>query len=278
MKTLTFAGLLTSGLVAAGCGSSSKPHTISGHGGNTERPAAVLYFGYGEGTLFQADCWAPGGEDCTAIEANAQAGGSITDGRLQIRLGATRTDLCEASGDQADVVSYEVLDGPEDVAPGIVRFPNDAAIDLIEYESGEVKPDAALLAVLVALANANQSTDGPTQIYTAKDIVVTQDIVGNFVGDRALDRVVAANIPTTTDSPEYNWSVLAIAPGGNLSAMTVVWTDLLEVMALRASYDLDGDGVRSVLWDSSYYEGGAGGAASLANGTFGVISSWSCGA
>jgi len=181
--------------------------------------------------------------------------------------------------DATEVVGVERLTGDEEHDPLLVAvLPAGAPID-VQVHPREPRPagDPALRAALVRVAAADVGDRGGPIV--AADLVIDQVIDVNVVGDARPDRLIAVNAPLPEgDGPGYRWSALVLAPSGDLAAARSVWTSDLESIFLDASFDLDGDGVRELIYSSDYYEGGGRGGATIEDGALHPLGTWACGA
>lgn len=265
-------------LLLGGCAGSKH----GGGGARAARGPAIVYVGWGDHSVFELDCHDPGG-GCDALRAKAQAGGELVAGEGRFRLTGVRQDECGASGDTYPVVGYEIVAGGEEAYPGIAVYPADAAIDLVIVPQGQGPATAvepALLGVIAGLATKDlATTDAPREV-AAGELTVTQVVEGNFTGGAALDRIITAEIPLTgeDEGPGYVWSGAILVPDGDQGKATSFWFSTLETFRVDATYDLDGDGLRELVFSADYYEGSSRGSASLAKGTLDVGGAVGCGA
>lgn len=266
--------------LAAACGGGQRAGAV-GNQGTSKGGDALVFVGWGEQAVFEADCH--GADGCAAIRAKAHAGGILTDGNARFRLGATRVEECGASGDTADVVTYDRLDG-EDTYLRVAAFPDAAAVDLViapPYWGDEPRPavDAATLAAIATRATADLVGTDRARTIASADLVVTQVVVGNFSGGAADDRLISAEVPVPDDEgPGYVWSGFVIIPDGDLGAAHSLWHSELETLHVNAHYDIDGDGVREFVFSADYYEGSSVGAGRIEGGKLALGRTASCGA
>ncbi|MBK9036973.1 MAG: hypothetical protein IPL61_37935 [Myxococcales bacterium] len=267
-------------LVTAACSASTPaPTTIGTQGGGVARGAALIYVDWGDHAVFEADCWAPDVGGCVNLRAKALAGGELVTPTARFRLTSERTEECGASGETAEVTGYAVIAGADDASPGVAVFPSDALVDLRRHEPGAADAAPWMRPALAIRATHDLASTDHARPFTAGEIVIDQVVTGNFTGTATPDLLIAATVPLSErDGPGYAWSALVLVPDGQRGAMTSLWVSDLEAMAIRASYDLDGDGVRAFVWTAEYYEGGAIGAGAIKGGQFEVARSVGCGA
>ncbi len=277
-------------LVSAACGGKGSPSTI-GNGGGAPRGSVLVFVGLGDRMMFEAACHAAsGGPDCDALRTASMDGKQqVTSGPATFRITGTVSDECDASG-ATDVVGVERVSGPEESVVGIVTFPADAAIDLQLHDAqgnlsgggdpaAGMKIDDGVRAALARVATADLARGDKPRPIGPGDIIVEQVVTANVDGDPRLDLVIAANVPLADDNgPGYVWSALVVVPGGDNAAATSVWTSDLEHMTIQATFDLEGDGKRELIYHADYYEGGGMGAASIEQGKLEAKGSWGCGA
>lgn len=260
-------------LVAAACGGPAGPAAIGSRaGGGVNRGPVMVFVGITDHSMFEAAC-----HDCEGLRASLE-GQRVSAGAASFRITGTVSDDCDASG-ATEVVGVERLTGDEEHDPLVVAvLPAGAPIDLQRYPR-EPRPagDRALRAALARVAAADVGDRlGP---IGADDLVIDQVIDVNVVGDAHPDRLIAVNAPLPEgDGPGYRWSALVVAPSGDLSAARSVWTSDLEYLFIEASFDLEGDGVRELIYTADYYEGGGRGGATIEGGALHPLGTWACGA
>jgi|JI10StandDraft_1071094.scaffolds.fasta_scaffold107217_3 hypothetical protein len=260
-------------LVVAACGGAGTPAAIGSRGGGgVARGPVMVFVGITDHSMFEAAC-----HDCEGLRADLE-GQRVSAGAASFRVTGAVSDDCDASG-ATEVVGVERLTGDEEHDPLLVAvLPAGAPID-VQVHPREPRPagDPALRAALVRVAAADVGDRGGPIV--AADLVIDQVIDVNVVGDARPDRLIAVNAPLPEgDGPGYRWSALVLAPSGDLAAARSVWTSDLESIFLDASFDLDGDGVRELIYSSDYYEGGGRGGATIEDGALHPLGTWACGA
>ena len=288
-KHLMVAAVVTA-LAGVACGGKSGGGAPVGSRGGTPRGSVLVFIGLGERMMFEAACHAaPGGPDCDALRAASMDGTKqVSSDGATFRITGTVSDECDASGAN-DVVGVERVSGTVDVYPGILTYPADAPIDLElhaaeggatdEGERTGMKVADDVRAALARIATADLKRGESPRAIGPGEIVVEQVVTTNVDGDPRPDLVIAANVPLSDDNgPGYVWSALVVMPGGDPAAGASVWTSDLEHMTIQASFDLEGDGQRELIYSAEYYEGGGQGAASIEQGKLSILGSWGCGA
>lgn len=266
-------------LTAAACSGASAPATIGARGGAAARPAALVYFPWGQDAVFEADCWAPGVDGCAAVRAQAEAGGELVVGPARFTLTGRRDEECGASGDVASVVSYRRTAGPDDAYPTVTVYPAGADVALVIHPSDGATVAPALAAGLAARATADLAGTERARPITAAEVRVRQALELNVTGGPQPDLLISANVPLPADDGSgYTWSALVLAVDGDRAHLTSLWTSDLELWSVDASYDLDGDGRHAFIWTAAYYEGAASGAAVIDAGKLVAGATVGCGA
>ncbi|HVV87171.1 MAG TPA: hypothetical protein VHE35_29225 [Kofleriaceae bacterium] len=257
----------------AACGGHAHPVEVGSHtGGGAGRGPVMVFIGLSDTSMFEAAC-----HDCDALRAG-MVGQKVSSGKDTFVITGTVSDGCDASGPN-DVTGVKRLSGDPDSSPlGVAVLPAGAPIDLQTYATDRVPAGAgALRGPLARRATADLAASGSP--VAADDIVVEQVIDVNVAGDPRPDELIAANVPLPEDQgPGYRWSALVMAPGGDLEHLVSVWTSDLEHLVIDASFDLEGDGVRELIYSSEYYEGGGRGAATITDGKLTFLGTWGCGA
>jgi hypothetical protein len=288
MKQLAF---VAAALLGAACGGKQGGGTIGSRGGAPRGPVLV-FVGLGPTMMFEGACHAPpGGPDCDALRAAAMDGKQqVTADGATFRITGTVSDECDASG-ATDVVGLEKVSGKEDVDPGVLTYPAGAAIDLESYAADglagggdqETSPGMQVAdnvsAALARVATADLAAGDHARSVDPSEIVVEQVVTTNVDGDPRPDVVIAANVPMgSDDGPGYEWSALVVVPDGDYARAASAWTSDLEHMTIDASFDLEGDGQRELVYSAEYYEGGGHGVATVKDGKLEFLGQWGCGA
>lgn len=260
--------------LAGACGGKAgAPGTVGSHaGGGAARGPAMIFVGIGDGMVFEGACHA-----CDALRARLE-GQVVSSGEATFRITGTVSDQCDASG-PTDVLGVERLTGDPERAPlGVAVLPAGAPVDLVTYATDRLDTGAgALVPALQARAQADLADGGDP--ITADAIVIEQVIEVNVTGDARPEKLIAANVPQSEDEgPGYRWSALVMAPDGDVDHLVTLWQSTLEHLTIDASYDLEGDGVRALVYSAEYYEGAGRGTATVTNDKLDLIASWGCGA
>jgi hypothetical protein len=262
-------------LLLAACGGGAPKGAIGERaGGGVTRGPVMVFVGIHAGAMFEAAC-----HQCDGLRA-AQVGQTVSSGGGTFEITGPVSDQCDASG-PTYVVGYRRLTGdPETTELDIAVLPAGAPIDLVSHDdpgASAGRPEAPVRAALARLANADLTPRGLD--VEAADFVLEQVLEVNVTGDARPDLLISATIPLPDDDGAgYRWSGLVVAPGGDLDAAVVAWQSDLERLVIEASFDLEGDGTRELIFDASYYEGGGRGAATLTGGALQLLGTWGCGA
>lgn len=269
-------------IAAAACGGGKKADTIGETGGKERRPAIVMV-AISEEMAFEAACFAP---DCTALRARMLDGKQTVEGGGSTwRIVKEDVDVCGASGDENQVVRLERVGAASESGPGVLVWPagTDVGLELANDAIGgppaaaAVTPELAAMLARVATADLVRM-ERPREVRAA-EISVEQIVSANVEGGPAAELLVAAVIELPEDEgPGYAWAALVVAPDGDLAKARSVWTSELEHLTIDATFDLEGDGVRELLFTAAYYEGSMFASGSLRDGKLEVDASWACGA
>lgn len=265
-------GLLA--LSAGACGGKGTTPALGsrGGGGLPARGPAMLFVAVDEGRMFEAAC-----HQCDALREH-MIGQTVSSGASTFRITGPVSDECDASG-PTDVTGVTRLSGDPDSDPlELAVLPAGADIGLVTYPTDRVPASAAtLLPALVRRAQADVQ-DGGAPI-TADQLTIDQVIEVNVAGDARPETLVTASVPLPDDDgPGYRWSALVMLPAGHAGGAVTLWQSTLETMTIDASYDLEGDGVRDLVYSARYYEGYGRGAATINGSTLALLGTWGCGA
>jgi len=271
-------------VIASACGGTSAGKTIGSTGG-TARGPVLVFLGLGPTMMFEAACYEPpGSAACAELRAAALDGTKqIVTPAATFRITGPASDGCDASG-ATEVVGLERVAGDDEASPGVVTYPADAPIGLETYRFNSTSDAATrgqavtptVRAALAALATTDTVSRDDARAITAAEIVVEQVVTANVDGDARPDTIIAANVPVA-DGIGYRWSALVVVLGGEFDAARSVWTSDLEHLIIDASFDLDGDGRRELVYTAEYYEGSGHGVATV-DGKLTIKGGWGCGA
>ena len=113
------------------------------------------------------------------------------------------------------------------------------------------------------------------------DLQINQVAEFDLDGDGKKEMIVAAFIPDPKSDESYQWSGLMVAPGGDLTKLTLVEKNRgrPDVFEVRGSLDLDGD-KHAELWLRRQSQDGSAGDRLYTGpaGTWKAVGGWTCGA
>lgn len=284
MKQLAIVG---AALLGVACGG-KQGGAIGGRGGRAPHGPVLVFVPIGSDMVFEGDCYDPSETNCEALRKQAMDGTRrVSAGAILLRITGPVSDECEASG-ATDVVGVERVAGPEGAPPAVLGYPADVPLAIEDYGT-RIDVDQAspppptvtdeLRNALVRAAAADLSDGDEPGAVTPGEIMVEQVVSTDVDGDGKPDTLVTANIPRgEEEGPGYVWSALVVLPGGDAAKARSAWKSDLEHLTIDASFDLEGDGARELVYSAEYYEGGGRGVASIVNGKLEFAGQWGCGA
>ncbi len=232
-----------------------------------------------DGALLPLACFDPaskaikGGNDCRTMVAEGSEvymASSFGKKTLDKTATGTKDSLC---GDQNALPTPQLDAGgafdwavwPKSVAPGVVQIDPKTWSD-----RGALLSDDERAKVEAAIAKTSPAKG---------EFRSRQKAMADIDGDGKDEIFVSAVIAHPTDPDRNLFSALYMAPGGNWDALILLdrAKKEIDVVRLRGTVDLDGDGKRE-LWTGIIVEGGAGDRIMKLEGDKATaLASWTCG-
>ena len=259
--------------LAGACDRPAARPVLGSRGAATGRGPAMVFVATSTRTVIEAACHA-----CEGLR-DRLPGSVVSSGGASFRVTGVEADACDPSG-VTEVLGVVRLTGdPERDPLDVAVLPAGAPIDLVRYRVDLAPGRAADDAVGAALLRrAREDLAGTGLEPGAGELLVAQAIDVDVSGDGRPERLLSAHVPRSADEgPGYRWSALVVAPDGDLDRAATVWRSEVERLVIDASFDLDGDGARELIYSATYLDGETRGAAALRGHTLDLLASWGCG-